>query len=412
MRKKSFSLEKIRKRKDKKNKMALKKIKILFISRTYPPVVGGMERVSFNLIKSIAGLEETTVTAIVNRGGKKTLPIFIVALLPKILISVRKYDLVHLSDAVLAPIGDIIKMIHPKVKVVCTIHGLDVTYAGKNSFYKKINLPALFSLDKIIAVSQATKQIALDFKVPKQIITVIPNGIGSKEIYNSKIKKQALATLLKKKSEQKFNNNLAGKFNEKVFILTLGRLCKRKGVAWFIENVLGKLDPKVVYLIAGDGEEKENIKKVAKKFHLEDRIYLLGFVSSEEKQILLNTVDIFVQPSIKVKNDMEGFGINMLEASSCKLPVVATGIEGIKDAVVNGKNGFLIKLAGVSAWIKILHKLTEDPELRHGFGERAREYTIHNFEWSIIAKRYLAEFKRVIAEKHVITRNKRSEMTK
>ncbi|MEA3273240.1 MAG: glycosyltransferase family 4 protein [Patescibacteria group bacterium] len=399
MKRKNFGLVKIKQRQNKKNQMTSNKIKILFISRTYPPVVGGMERVSFNLIKSIARLDETVVTAIVNRGGKQTLPIFLIALLPKILISARKYDLVHLSDAVLAPFGDIIKMIHPKVKVVCTVHGLDITYAGKNSFYKKINLPALFSLDRIIAVSQATKQTALDFKVPKRLVTVIPNGVGSKEIYNPKIKKQALATLLKKKSKQKFDNQLAGKLKEKVFILTLGRLRKRKGVAWFIENVLGKLNSNVVYLVAGDGEEKENIQKIAKKLHLEDRVYLLGFVSSEEKQVLLNTVDIFVQPSIKIKNDMEGFGVSMLEASSCKLPVVATGIEGIKEAVTSGENGFLIKLDNVSAWIKVLRKLIEDPELRHGFGEKAREYTIRNFEWNIIAKRYLKTFKQVMSEK-------------
>jgi glycosyltransferase involved in cell wall biosynthesis len=392
MKRKNINLEKIKKR---KNKMASQKIKILFISRTYPPTTGGMEKMSFNLINFFSKLKGVKVTAIVNHRGKAFLPFFIVGLIPKIISAGRKYDLIHLSDAVLAPLGDLIKMFSPKAKVVCTVHGLDLTYAKKNNFYKKINLEALFSLDKIIAVSQATKKIALNYGAPGQKVVVIPNGINIKENYRPEIQKEELLRLLKTKLGEKITENTLQEFKNKVFLLTLGRLCKRKGIEWFIKNVLAKLDSQTCYLIAGGGKERENIQKAIKKLKLENKAFLLGFVSEKEKQVLLNTADIFVQPNIKVKNDMEGFGITLLEANSCNLPVVATGIEGITEAITDRKNGFLVKLKDVSAWKRILTELVENPEMRKSFGEKAKSYTRQNFRWEIIAKKYLEEFKKV-----------------
>ncbi len=384
-------MKKIKKR---KNKMAPKKFQILFISRTYPPVIGGMEEMSFNLIKAVAKLEETKVTAIVNRRGKKFLPFFLVGLIPKVIFSSGKYDLIHLSDAVIAPIGDILKIFRPKAKVVCTVHGLDLTYAEQNNFYKKINLEALFSLDKIIAVSEATQKKALRLGAPRQKVVVIPNGIDPQKTYNPKIKREDLLNLL----EKKLGKNFSADLKNKTFILTLGRLCERKGITWFVENVLAKLDSEVFYLIAGDGTEKENIRKAIKKSKLEKKAYLFGFVSQEEKEILFNAADIFVQPNIKVKNDMEGFGITLLEAASCKMPVVAAKLEGLKEAITDRKNGFLLKSKKVSLWVDTLKKLIDNPDSRQKFGTEAQEYTRQRFEWAIIAKKYLEEFKKVAAK--------------
>ena len=70
---------------------------------------------------------------------------------------------------------------------------------------------------------------------------------------------------------------------------------------------------------------------------------MLGYVTDETRDILFNTCDVFVQPNIKVAGDMEGFGISVIEAASCEIPVIASNIEGLKDAIKDGQNGFLVE---------------------------------------------------------------------
>ncbi|MBD3245261.1 MAG: glycosyltransferase [Candidatus Moranbacteria bacterium] len=365
-------------------------MKILFISRTYPPVIGGMEKLSYGLINSVAKLKGVEVTAIVNRYGKKTLPFFMVSSLIKAVLSARKYDVIHLSDAVLAPLGDIIKMFHPKIKVICTIHGLDITYGEKNLFYKKVNLNALNFMDKIIAVSQKTKETAVNLDIKEEKIKVIPCGVYAGEHFDKSIKKSQVIKLIKKKSKR-FDIKDPQKF---VYILTLGRLCKRKGIHWFIQNVLPDLDKKAIYLIAGEGVEKEKILKSIKKKKLRKRVYFLGFVTEAEKKILFNGAQIFVQPNIKVPGDMEGFGITMIEASLCRTVVVASGIEGIKEAIDHKKNGILLKPKDKAKYREVLNALIRNRDLRRDLAKKFRLFSKSHFDWPIIAKKYLKEFKK------------------
>jgi phosphatidylinositol alpha-1,6-mannosyltransferase len=363
-------------------------MKILFISRTYPPVQGGMEKVSYHLIKAVAALKKTKVDALVNTRGKANLIPFLMSVVPKVIFKARKYQVVHLSDAVLAPVGEIIKLIHPKVKVVVTIHGLDITYGEKNEFYKKINLSALNSLDKIIAVSNNTKKEAKKYVKKKEKIIFVPNGITKNEYYDSCLGKKHLINFL---SHKKNDPDLV----EKKFLLTLGRLQKRKGIVWFLNKVMPKLSKNVIYLIAGGGPQKERIQQVIKKKNLNKRVKMLGAVAEDQKKLLFNTVDLFIQPNIKVKGDAEGFGVTMLEAASCQTPVVASGIEGIKDAITQDKNGFLVESKNEKAYLEQINRLLKDDKLREDFGQSARKYTVKNYNWAKIAKKYYQIFKKL-----------------
>ncbi|MBD3300734.1 MAG: glycosyltransferase [Candidatus Moranbacteria bacterium] len=372
------------------------KLKILFISRTYPPIVGGMEKISYQLIHSIHKLDETRVKALVNKRGKKfLLPFIIIAVLKGLQIG-RKFKIVHLSDAVLAPVGEIIKMVYPKTKVICTVHGLDLTYGYKSKLYYTFNIKALRNLDKIIAVSQETQKEAVKLGVPRDKVTVINNGIDPQEFYSTQYRRKDLVKLIKSRAKNKQFWQKHQDFFEKKdykFIFTVGRLCKRKGISWFIKKVFANLDKNTIYLIAGAGKEKEKILKSIQEKKLSKRIFFLGFVSEKEKKLLFNTVDLFIQPNIKVPGDMEGFGVTMLEAASCKLPVIASNLEGIKDALTHKENGILIEPKDKIKYIKVINRFLEDDDLRKLFAEKARQYTKERFDWKIIARQYLKEFK-------------------
>ncbi|MFC1948310.1 glycosyltransferase [Chloroflexota bacterium] len=106
-------------------------------------------------------------------------------------------------------------------------------------------------------------------------------------------------------------------------------------------------------------------------------------------KLLYNASDIFIMPNIPVKGDMEGFGLVTIEASSCGLPVVASRIEGIKDAIQNGENGMLVEPGNVQEYVSSIKKWLEYDELRNKFGRQARRFTLENYGWEKVAQCYL-----------------------
>ena len=145
---------------------------------------------------------------------------------------------------------------------------------------------------------------------------------------------------------------------------------------------------------AGDKDDFEVCEKIVKEKSLERRVWLFPNIAEEKKKILLETADLVVSPNIKVKGSMEGFGINAIEAGACGRVVVASALEGLKDAIKDGENGFLVEPENAEAWIKKINELLADDEARKEFGEKARKYTIENFSWDKIANRYLEEIEK------------------
>ncbi|HNT27637.1 MAG TPA: glycosyltransferase family 4 protein, partial [bacterium] len=92
--------------------------------------------------------------------------------------------------------------------------------------------------------------------------------------------------------------------------------------------------------------------------------------------------------------DMEGFGLAALEAAICGLPVVASEIDGIVDAVQEGKNGFLLPPEEPELWAHRITGLLADPAGLRAAGEAAREFTKEHYSWERMVDGYEAVFKR------------------
>ena len=90
-------------------------MKILFISRAYPPIVGGIENQNYGIGQSLSKIAPTRIIA--NKSGKKNLPIFLPWVTLKSLFIVPKYDTVLLGDGVLAPIGAFLENILSEEKI-------------------------------------------------------------------------------------------------------------------------------------------------------------------------------------------------------------------------------------------------------------------------------------------------------
>ena len=342
-------------------------MRLLFFTRKFPPQVGGMEKLSYGLSKEFGKHADTTL--ITWGHSQKFLPVFIpfAFLRALFIIPLKKIDHVHLGDALLAPLGLILKKLYG-VKVSVTVMGLDIVYDFP--VYRFIIPGSVALLDKVICISQATKSECVKRGVLEKKCVVITPGVYPEE-FQTKASRHDLEKIVKK--------DLSGK---KVLI-TVGRLVKRKGVYWFIDKVLPKLNSNIIYLVIGDGTEKDLIEISINKNNLSDRVFLLGKIRDEDLRIIYNTSDLFVMPNIKVSGNMEGFGIVAVEASSVGLPLVASDIEGIQDSVINNKTGILAKSLDSQSFIKAI-----DSALKLKKSEIIKT-SVENFSWPKIGKKYV-----------------------
>lgn len=356
-------------------------MKILFITRKYPPKKGGMETFSYELSEELS--KYVTLYKIVWKKSQKWLFYFIPSSIIKSMFLIRKENikLVHIGDPVLSVVGHTLKRFF-KIPIICNIHGLDITF--NNTIYQWY-LKKFLKFDRYICISNYVRELATRKNLKN--LSVIPLAIDTQKYITNQKK-----SILKDKISSLYGINLK---NKKI-LLTVGRLVKRKGVYWFIKNVLKKLENNIVYLIVGKGEEEKRIKELIEKTNLEGSIFLLGEVDNDFLKLLYNIADIFVMPNIKVKGDVEGFGIVALEASSCGVPVVASNIEGICDAIADGKNGFLVEGGNSEKFLFILNKLLKDDKFRKLFGDKAKEYVFLNFNWERIIKNYIKIYKELI----------------
>ncbi len=360
------------------------KVNVLFITRRFPPSVGGMEKFASELHEA---LSRQANTRLIKWGGSnKYLPIVLPYFFIKAcwILLTTPIDVIHTQDGLLSPMGLVLKFLFRKPLLV-VIHGLDITF--NNKLYQNIVPKALKSADSIICISQAAKEEVIKRGVPSQKVTFIPIGVEDNLFLDDRQKEreQILSRL-----------NIENK-NVKI-VLSTGRLVKRKGVNWFIKEVMPGLtqkDSDVILVVSGDGEDREEIEKTIIKLKLASKVYLLGRTSNEFLSTLYNGSDIFVMPNIKVKGDMEGFGLVLLEASLCELPIVASGIEGIVDAVKDRENAVLVKPKDKNAYVKNISMFLNNKTLSNNFGKKSRKYTQEHYNWNIIAHSYVEIYQKL-----------------
>jgi len=360
-----------------------KKIKVLFMARKFPPSVGGMERFAFDISNELDQL--VNLRKITWGGSNKWLPLVLPWFFFRAfwqLLTNREIAVIHTHDGVQAPVGWLLHVLFRRPYVIVA-HGLDITY--KNAFYQAVVLPFVRRVDVLITISKATRDEALKRGVKSEKIQVIP--LGTHDDYGQvRPDRKALEAAI----------NLS--LENKTLLLTTGRLVKRKGVAWFIGHVLPELvsrNQNIIYLVAGEGAERPAIEAAITKHQLSDHVALLGRVSDETRSLLYQSSDIFVMPNIVVPADMEGFGIVVNEAATAELPVVASNIEGIVDALADGKNGIMVPTRDAERFIEEITKLIDDPKYRRQFGKLAREYTLETYDWKQIARAYLEIYEKL-----------------
>lgn len=330
-------------------------------------MVGGMENLSYHLTTEFPG--EKKIIAL--RRSQKHLVWF----LPYVVLYVAciswKYDVIHLGDALLAIVGLIPRKLFRR-KIIINLHGLDLTYQPR--FYQWY-LRTFLQAGAYVAISSHTASIAHARGLKN--VRVIPVGLEDRWF---SIKRGV-----------DMDGEILRWARGRPVIITFGRLVPRKGAAWFLKNVLPQLHS-AVYLIVGTGPDEHVLKTAIRVLHLEDRVRLLGELPDEQLFRAMRTSDIFVMPNIPTAGDVEGFGIVAIEAAAVGLPVVASNLEGIPDAIHPNLNGILVTPGDTEGYLQAIRSLLDHESTRRDLGARARQYTREHFSWQHIVEEYVDAF--------------------
>ncbi|MBI2086855.1 MAG: glycosyltransferase [Candidatus Zambryskibacteria bacterium] len=160
----------------------------------------------------------------------------------------------------------------------------------------------------------------------------------------------------------------------KLIIGTVAELHKVKGLdillyAW--ARFIAKY-PNAELQILGDGEERGNLKALAKTLDISGSVKFPGYVNNVKEY--LSTFDIFCLPSRS-----EALPYSLLEAGAAGLPVVATKVGGIPEVIENGINGALVEPENSEELFSTLLLFAESKDLRKRLGTNLKETVLKNF---------------------------------
>jgi glycosyltransferase involved in cell wall biosynthesis len=198
-------------------------------------------------------------------------------------------------------------------------------------------------------VSEKTKSDLWNIK-RQQEVAVIPNGIDIEEI-----------------------NHIETSSN-KSDIIFVGRLIKEKKADLLIKSLttVKKTYPNIKCTIIGEGPEKVQLKKLTNELDLKGNVEFTGFLEDYQDVIAhMKSSKVLVLPSVR-----EGFGMVVLEANACGVPVVVVDhpMNAAKDLVKEGENGYIADLSSDSISNKIVEAIKSKEKLIKSSKEYAKDY--------------------------------------
>ena len=353
----------------------------LIVTRSFPPELGGMQNLMWGLARELSksfmikvfadyienhkSFDEQASFSIERVGGPKLF---------------RKYRKAYLIDEFVkdSKVKEIISdhwksLEHLKTdkNKYCLIHGKEINHPKGSSLNKRL-IKVLNNVEKVIANSEYTKNLAINNGVNKDKVIVINPGVGIVEELNKK-SLEKVESLLRIKTPR---------------LITVSRFDKRKNhekVLMALRN-LKQIYPDIVYICIGYGDEEENIKNLVKELDLESQLMFFKDVSDELKNALVAKSNIFVMPSVIHKSSVEGFGIAYTEAAQYGVSSIGGKDGGASDAIQHEKTGLICDGNNLDEIYSSINSMLENKKYLE-YGKNAKDF-VTKFYWPNIVEEY------------------------
>ena len=353
----------------------------LIVTRSFPPELGGMQSLMWGLSRELSknfmikvfadyvekhkDFDEQASFSIERIRGIKLLRKYRKAQL------VNEYIKENKIDGIIADHWKSLELIKTSKKKYCLIHSKEINHPKGSSQNKRL-IDVLNNVEKIIANSLFTKNLAIDLGISENKLIVINPGVDPAKELNKK-------TLDKVESILKIKNPR---------LITVSRYDKRKNhekIIMVLRN-LKEIYPDIVYICVGYGEEENNIKKLVKELDLEAQVMFFKDISNDLKNALVAKSNIFVMPSIIYKKSVEGFGIAYVEAAQYGVPSIGGKDGGAADAINHEKTGLICDGNNLDDIYSSVTSMLENKKYLD-LGRNAKEF-VNKFQWSNIIEEY------------------------
>ena len=280
----------------------------------------------------------------------------------------RKYDLV-VDDISKIPLFTPAYVKEPVVGILHHIHG--------NSLYKEIPAPLAFYIIRkerqipkyygktpIFTVSESTRRELIELGQPENMTDILYNAINHELFDKIEIKK-----------------------SDKPLIAYVGRIKKYKNLETIVDAVeIVKTEiPDLEFIIAGTGDNEEQLKTYVKNKGLKNNIKFLGYVSEKEKAELLGKAWIFVTMPMK-----EGWGITIIEANAMGTPAIGADVPGLRDSIRNNETGLLTPYGNPDKLAEKISLLIKNKSELRRLSENAKKWS-DKFTWDASAEHFLGK---------------------
>lgn len=245
-----------------------------------------------------------------------------------------------------------------------TLHGTDLRILKSSFAFKPLARKIFRRAEGISCVSSFLKDYLVESGLSKEDkIKILPMPVDARKFKRQK--------LLKK---------------DKKTLLCVARFTRQKGLEYLISAIRMLFDKGFDFetKIIGGGPQRDYLEKKIKELGLSEKISLLDSIPQENLFSHYQKSELFVLPSIE-----EGFGLVLVEAQLCGLPVIGTRSGGITDIIQDNLTGLLVKPQDPLDLAKAIEKILSDPGFAEGLAERGYHSAISKFSPEAIQKKFM-----------------------
>lgn len=369
---------------------------VLHVTRNFPPLWGGMERLNWHLAHELR--RHASMHVVAPQGAAALAPEgvaiveaplaplsrFLAGALVCALRLARRIrpEVVLAGSGLTAPIAYLAARVSG-ARAAAYVHGLDL--AVRHPVYRALWLPALRRMDRIIANSRATATLAERQGIAASRIAIVPPGVAMPQ--------QTAEARAALRAAFRARHGLG----DRPVLLTVGRLTRRKGVSAFVRETLSQIvaaRPDVCLVVVGDApkaalaaepDPPAAIQAAAEAAGVADHVHCVGPLFGDDLEAAWSAADVHVFPVRHDPNDPEGFGMVAIEAAAHGVPTVAYATGGVVDAVSDGQSGALVPPGDAAAFAAAALRLLDAPP-----GAAPCRAFAQRFAWETFGRKIIA----------------------